>query len=427
MGGAVARATFLARNYVDGSVNTILTLSAPHTAGPLMTERAVADFYSQINGFWASELRSNSSSKSRLSDVAVLSLAGGFRDVQVAAELSTLESISPRSHQISVLSSSIPHVWLSVDHLACVWCNQVMAALTRTLVALVDPATKQISRSQRERMSAMRSIYDSSVPEMFRLRYAPRTRAEYLKSQKFEPSTLTRGAKTIIEPLFALVGASAVKPQQRYRWRLSQMSQDDQFIVHTSLLGDEIAILGCKETTSMTATGSYGPDECVALESLIVPIPSRLTQDTRAWISEFSRNWLGARLFVASFEQLSSLGLSSIIIATSRFQEHASRELLLVASISRSHQESPSGLSFLHSEISVPTLKQGHPVLLNYSIADAHKLVSSNVVVKYGACHRSPGSGHKICYLLILIPPLSSIPTPSCANYSLAHGGALGN
>jgi GPI inositol-deacylase len=116
MGGAVARATFLAPNYKKGSVNTILTLSAPHNAGPLMTERAVASFYAKVNSYWRKSLERNSTDPD-LREVAVLSLAGGFRDVQVSAELSSLEEIAPPSHQVSVLSTSIPHVWLSVDHL----------------------------------------------------------------------------------------------------------------------------------------------------------------------------------------------------------------------------------------------------------------------------------------------------------------------
>jgi glycosylphosphatidylinositol deacylase len=52
-----------------------------------------------------------------LHDVAILSIAGGNRDIQISSDLSSLDGIVAPSHGLSLISTQIPKVWLSTDHL----------------------------------------------------------------------------------------------------------------------------------------------------------------------------------------------------------------------------------------------------------------------------------------------------------------------
>jgi hypothetical protein len=52
-----------------------------------------------------------------LKDVVILSIAGGNRDIQISSDLSYLDGIVAPSHGLSVVSTQIPNVWLSTDHL----------------------------------------------------------------------------------------------------------------------------------------------------------------------------------------------------------------------------------------------------------------------------------------------------------------------
>jgi hypothetical protein len=259
---------------------------------------------------------------------------------------------------------------------------------------LVDPRTKQISRPQRDRMNIIRSIYESTVPAALRLSYGSGflpTLPE-ISQQHRQVNVSTSKAKLMNDFVLSLVGP-AVKTSKQYRWKMSQFKSDEQFVLHTSLLSDELSVYGCKETQD------NGKETCLSLEPLIVPVPSRLTNDDRAWNPDFARNWLGARLMVIKISELAAADILSVIIATRQhFQEEPTRERLLLVSISKIHSETPFGLSFMHSKLSLPVYTQGHPLLLNFSVPDAHKLVSSTASVTYGACSRPPGTAYNFFY-----------------------------
>ncbi len=124
MGGIVARATFQMKNYQYGSVKTIFSLSSPQKYSlfpvlPLRSDsvalvhRSLENFYATVNSFWQEEFSKEHSS---LSDVVIISIAGGNRDTLVRSDLTSLASVVPPSHGLTVISTSIPNVWLSIDH-----------------------------------------------------------------------------------------------------------------------------------------------------------------------------------------------------------------------------------------------------------------------------------------------------------------------
>jgi hypothetical protein len=81
-----------------------------------MTERSVSSFYEEVNGYWTQSFYSNSA-REEVTDVAVVSVGGGFRDIQVPSELSDMTPLIPASNLVNVVSTSIPNVWLATDHL----------------------------------------------------------------------------------------------------------------------------------------------------------------------------------------------------------------------------------------------------------------------------------------------------------------------
>lgn len=58
----------------------------------------------------------------------VISIGGGPRDILVTAT-QTLD----RTADINVLSTSVPAVWKSTDHLSILWCKQLVLAIVRSL------------------------------------------------------------------------------------------------------------------------------------------------------------------------------------------------------------------------------------------------------------------------------------------------------
>lgn len=69
--------------------------------------------------------------------VKVVSIGGGPRDILVTAA-----QTYDRTADINVLSTSIPAVWKSTDHLSILWCKQLVFAIVRALFDSVDYSKK---------------------------------------------------------------------------------------------------------------------------------------------------------------------------------------------------------------------------------------------------------------------------------------------
>ncbi|KAL6075891.1 GPI inositol-deacylase [Balamuthia mandrillaris] len=161
MGGLVARAVFTLRSYIKGSVNTIITLNSPHRLAPILVDRRVAHFYDYVNAFW----KDRQTNKDLLEDVAIVSIAGSFRDSLILSELCNMEGLVPFTHGYSILTTSIPNVRVQVDHQCIVWCNSMVKAMTETLYGLVDPTTRQATLPLSERVAVLERGFYSFVPE----------------------------------------------------------------------------------------------------------------------------------------------------------------------------------------------------------------------------------------------------------------------
>ena len=165
MGGVVARSVFAATTYKPGTVRTILTLNSPHTSAPLLFHRGVHTFYSRVNDMW----RTHCDDQYELQQTALVSIAGGLRDTQVHASLSNLDSIIPCKNHISAITTSIPDVWISMDHTSCMWCHQLTTVISSALAGLLDPNTRQAHESISIRLANLRHYFESTAPAALQL------------------------------------------------------------------------------------------------------------------------------------------------------------------------------------------------------------------------------------------------------------------
>ncbi|KAJ8607337.1 hypothetical protein MRB53_040355 [Persea americana] len=137
-------------NYQANTVNTIVTLAAPHAKAPISFDADIVDTYQKINDFWKSSYSRNDGHNS-LSEVTLISIAGGGLDTVVPSDYSTVASLVPLTNGFTVFTSSIANVWTGMDHLAITWCDQLRKSLTKTLYGVVDArrASQTVPRAQR--------------------------------------------------------------------------------------------------------------------------------------------------------------------------------------------------------------------------------------------------------------------------------------
>ena len=121
MGGIVARTMLTRPNYLANSINTILTLSAPHARAPVSFDADIVDTYKTINEYWRQSYSEQWASKNPLWHVTLVSIAGGGLDTVVPSDYASLTSLVPQTHGFTVFTSSTPHVWTGMDHLAITW------------------------------------------------------------------------------------------------------------------------------------------------------------------------------------------------------------------------------------------------------------------------------------------------------------------
>ncbi|GAA5975209.1 hypothetical protein JCM11641_004394 [Rhodosporidiobolus odoratus] len=169
MGGIVARAAMLDEEYLSGSISTIVTFASPHLVPPVPVDSGIDHVYSAINRFWrdgysrspssvshaTNATSARSSTRDELSSVALISIAGGLSDLTIASESTSLSSLVPSSgsHGFTVFTTAIPGVQTPIDHLAILWCRQLMYTVAEGLLDIVDTRRSEgvVGREERVR------------------------------------------------------------------------------------------------------------------------------------------------------------------------------------------------------------------------------------------------------------------------------------
>lgn len=138
MGGFIARSLVVLNNYIPESINTIVTLATPHIIPPLTFDSEMTGIYNRVNQYWAHSFSDSNIDRNPLSSVALVSIGGGKNDNMIQSDYISLSPIAASSNSFATLSTSIPGVWTSIDHLAIVWCHQCRTALVNSLFEIVD-------------------------------------------------------------------------------------------------------------------------------------------------------------------------------------------------------------------------------------------------------------------------------------------------
>jgi len=162
MGGIVARATFLDSHYLPNSISTLITFASPHLVPPVTVDSGVDNFYNSVNSYWReaygltpyTSIKSNETpTRQDLREVVTISINGGISDEMIASETASLSSLVPDddSNGFAVSTTAIPGVQTPMDHLAILWCQQLMQVVAESILTIVDsrhPA-RTISRQAR--------------------------------------------------------------------------------------------------------------------------------------------------------------------------------------------------------------------------------------------------------------------------------------
>lgn len=160
MGGVVARTVFLMPNFVPGSVETIVTFAAPHTAPPATFDADIVRAYDSVNGFWRRAFSRDSAGRNPLADVSLISIAGGHLDHMIPSNHAGVSSLVPPSNGFAVLTNSVPRVWSGIGHEEILWCDPLRRAVAAALVSVVDARSpaKVLPLDERMRMFRRRLL-----------------------------------------------------------------------------------------------------------------------------------------------------------------------------------------------------------------------------------------------------------------------------
>ncbi|RVE51297.1 hypothetical protein evm_004101 [Chilo suppressalis] len=153
MGGLITKRLMAYPSTLDKTTIAI-TLAAPLQAPALNTDLAMNDYYKLMEFEWDIYINSNESIKDKK---MMISFGNGPRDLLMPSAL-TLSNAS----YVNALSTAVPGVWVSPDHVSIVWCKQLVMAINRFLFAIIDQRTDQISENRQIWMSKARQFFEAN-------------------------------------------------------------------------------------------------------------------------------------------------------------------------------------------------------------------------------------------------------------------------
>ncbi|KAL9594641.1 MAG: hypothetical protein Q9219_006925 [cf. Caloplaca sp. 3 TL-2023] len=159
MGGVAARTMLTMPNYQSNSVNTIITISAPHARSPVSVDGELVRTYERINTYWRESYSQKWASDNPLWHVTLISIAGGSLDTTVPSDYASLASLVPATHGFTVFTSSIPGMWTGADHIQTTWCVQLVRPIARSIFEALDVRRSSQTKPRAERMRVFKRWY----------------------------------------------------------------------------------------------------------------------------------------------------------------------------------------------------------------------------------------------------------------------------
>jgi GPI inositol-deacylase len=234
MGGIVARTMLTMPNYQPNSVNTILTLSAPHARPPVSFDADIVQTYRQINSYWREAYSQQWASDNPLWHVTLISIAGGGLDTVVPSDYASLSSLVPETHGFTVFTSTIPDVWTGMDHLAITWCDQLRKSVIRAVMDVVDATRSTQTRPRATRMRTFRKRFLTGMEENAEKSLAATEPKTILDMQDSANSYVTQGERLTLRRFGhhekAKVNLLPVPPQGDTEGRKFTLLSDRQIV-----------------------------------------------------------------------------------------------------------------------------------------------------------------------------------------------------
>lgn len=165
MGGVVARAMLVQSNYQANSINTIITMSAPHSRPPVTFDGQIVQIYDEINAYWRDAYAQKWANNNPLWHVTLISIAGGTLDTVVPSDYASVEPLVPETHGFTVFTTGIPTVWTSMDHQAILWCDQFRKVVAKALYDIVDVHRASQTQPRAHRMRLFRRRFLPGLEE----------------------------------------------------------------------------------------------------------------------------------------------------------------------------------------------------------------------------------------------------------------------
>lgn len=143
MGGVIAHSLLINPETAE-HVDLLITLATPHKRPTICLDNLMADYYTQL-------AQKSKQYNYVLQEKTFITIGGGFHDHLVNTGLTNSNFSS-----VNAVGTTIPKVWLSMDHACIVWCKQFILATIRSLFDSIDPKTKQLSTDPNYRLSVFR-------------------------------------------------------------------------------------------------------------------------------------------------------------------------------------------------------------------------------------------------------------------------------
>lgn len=201
MGGVVARAMLVQPNFQSNSINTIITLSAPHARPPVTFDGRIVQIYDEINTYWRQAYSQKWASNNPLWHVTLVSIAGGSLDTVVPSDYASIQSLVPETHGFTVFTTGIPKVWTSMDHQAILWCDQFRKVVARTLYEIVDVHRATQTKPRAERMRILKKNFLTGLEADAEKTYALREATTMLTINDDSSHMVPVGSRLILQGL----------------------------------------------------------------------------------------------------------------------------------------------------------------------------------------------------------------------------------
>ncbi|XP_057437443.1 uncharacterized protein LOC130729647 isoform X2 [Lotus japonicus] len=208
MGGFVARAAVIHPRLRKSAVETVLTLSTPHQSPPVALQPSLGHYFARVNSQWREGYKVQTTNTGRyvsdplLSRVVVVSISGAYNDYQVRSKLTSLDNIVPPTHGFLISSTAMKNVWLSMEHQAILWCNQLVVQVSHTLLSLIDSRTGQPFPDTQKRLAVFATMLRSGISHNFNwMMQLPSSKQSInLPLQNAKDDTGYRGHKSVACP-----------------------------------------------------------------------------------------------------------------------------------------------------------------------------------------------------------------------------------